>query len=167
MRPVGRFLGLLVSTLVVVKSITAFAGPAEDASAVIDCWTRAFNANDVDALVQLYAPDGILVGTQSVAFLKGREAVRTYFSRPAKSGDKVKGDDSKLILLDANHAYTTGFYTFSAMRNGETRTSPAGFTMILRQVRQYVDDHASPFVASFFTLTGFTLIPRCRRVRVT
>ena len=35
------------------------------------------------------------------------------------------------------------------------------------QVRQYVDDRASPFVASFFILTGFTLIPRCRRVRVT
>jgi uncharacterized protein (TIGR02246 family) len=131
MRPAGRFWGLLVATLVVVKSIAALAGPAEDASAVIDCWTRAFNANDVDVLVQLYAPDAILVGTQSVAFLTGREAVRTYFSRLAKSGDKVKIDDSKLILLDANHAYATGFYTFSSMRNGETRTSPAGFTMIL------------------------------------
>ncbi|HKF07892.1 MAG TPA: hypothetical protein VKB89_04110 [Xanthobacteraceae bacterium] len=51
--------------LVVLLPARALAGPAEEASAVIDRWAAALNANDADAVVKLYAPDGLLHGTSS------------------------------------------------------------------------------------------------------
>jgi ketosteroid isomerase-like protein len=37
----------------------------------------------------------------------------------------------KIVVLDDNVAYVTGFDEFTATRNGETRKSPAGFIMVL------------------------------------
>jgi hypothetical protein len=49
----------------------------------------------------------------------------------AKSGDKVVIGARKIIVLDDNVSYATGFYEFSAVRNGEVRKSWAGFSMVL------------------------------------
>jgi hypothetical protein len=43
----------------------AFAGPAEDASAIIDRWAGAITANDVEAVLKLYTPNALLHGTSS------------------------------------------------------------------------------------------------------
>jgi uncharacterized protein (TIGR02246 family) len=115
----------------VLSSVPAFAGPADDVGAVFDRWATAFNSNDVDALVNLYAPDAILVGTAGLTLKEGRGAIHNYFARLAKSGDKVMIDDRKITVLDNNVAYVTGFYEFKAVRNGEMRKSPAGFTMVI------------------------------------
>jgi hypothetical protein len=53
------------------------------------------------------------------------------FARLAKSGDKVVIGDRKIIVLDDNVSYATGFYEFSAVRNGEVKTSWAGFSIVL------------------------------------
>ena len=105
--------------------------PAIDAGSVVDRWATAFNSNDVDALVSLYAPDAILLGSTGLTLKEGSEAIRGYFARLAKSGDKVVIGDRKIIVLDDNVSYATGFYEFSAVRNGEVKTSWAGFSMVL------------------------------------
>jgi hypothetical protein len=71
------------------------------------------------------------LGTAGLSLHEGSEAVRSYFDRLAKSGDKVSINNRKIVVLDGNVAYVTGFYEFKATRNGETRKSPAGFTMVL------------------------------------
>jgi uncharacterized protein (TIGR02246 family) len=109
----------------------ALAGPAEDVSAVVDRWGNAFNSNNVDMLVSLYAPDAIFIGTAGLTLKEGSDAIRGYFARLAKSGDTVAVDNRKIIMLDGDTAYVTGFYTFSALRNGQPAKSLAGFTMIL------------------------------------
>ncbi|MFZ0835954.1 MAG: SgcJ/EcaC family oxidoreductase [Xanthobacteraceae bacterium] len=109
---------------------SAFADPADEVSAVVDRWSTAFNANDVDALINLYTPDAILVGSTGLARHEGRDAVRGYFARLAHSGDKVVIEDRKIVSLGDNIAYATGFYEFSAMREGELKKSKAGFSMI-------------------------------------
>ena len=131
MGSMGRFRRVLVLAALVLSSVPAFAGPADDVGAVFDRWATAFNSNDVDALVNLYAPDAILVGTAGMTLEEGRGAINSYFARLAKSGDKVVINNSKILMLDDNVAYVTGFYEFSAHRNGEIRKSPAGFTMVL------------------------------------
>lgn len=108
----------------------AFADPADEVSAVVDRWATAFNANDVDALVNLYAPDAILVGSTGLTRHAGRDAIRGYFARLAHSGDKVVIEDRKIVSLGDNIAYATGFYEFSAMREGDLKKSKAGFSMI-------------------------------------
>ena len=39
--------------------------------------------------------------------------------------------DRKIIVLDDNISYATGFYEFSAVRNGDVKKSLAGFSMVL------------------------------------
>jgi uncharacterized protein (TIGR02246 family) len=129
----GRFRSILVLAMLVLALMPnlATAGPADDAGSVVDHWVTAFNSNDVDALVSLYAPDAILLGSTGLTLKEGSEAIRGYFSRLAKSGDKVVIRDRKIVVLDDNVAYVTGFYEFSAVRNGEVKKSWAGFSIVL------------------------------------
>ena len=41
----------------------ARAGPAEDANAVVVDWSKSYSANDMEALLSLYADDAIPLGT--------------------------------------------------------------------------------------------------------
>jgi uncharacterized protein (TIGR02246 family) len=121
---------MLVLVLLAFASSAAVAAPADEVSAAVDRWATAFNANDVDALVNLYTPDAILVGSTGLARQEGRDTIRGYFARLANSGDKVVIEDRKIVSLGDNIAYATGFYEFSAMREGEVRKTKAGFSMV-------------------------------------
>jgi len=128
---VRRLRRLLIVALLLLTPAIAFAGPAEDVGSVINQWTTAFNANDVDSLVDLYAPDAILVGTAGSSLFEGKNGVHDYFARLANSGDTVSVDSSKVIVLHDEVAYVTGFYTFSGVRRGELGKTRAQFTMVV------------------------------------
>jgi uncharacterized protein (TIGR02246 family) len=125
-----RFVLILVLLAFASGVNAAFADPADEVSAVVDRWATAFNANDVDALVNLHTPDAILVGSTGLARQEGRDAIRGYFARLAHSGDKVVIEDRKIVSLGDNIIYATGFYEFSAMREGELKKTKAGFSMV-------------------------------------
>jgi uncharacterized protein (TIGR02246 family) len=117
--------------LVLTPVLATAERPADDAGSVVDRWVTAFNSNDVDALVSLYAPDAILLGSTDLTLKEGSEAIRGYFARLAKSEDMVVIGDRKITVLDDNVSYATGFYEFSAVRNGEVKKSWAGFSIVL------------------------------------
>jgi len=119
-------LALVLSVVGVAK-----ADPAADAATTLDRWAIAFNANDVDALVEIYAADATLIGTAGSAVMHGRDAIRRYYDRLRRSGDEVSIGDRKIVALTDDVAYVTGDYEFSAMRNGERHFAPARFTMVL------------------------------------
>ena len=85
----GRFRLVLVLAVLTLMPLPSAAGPADDASVVVERWVTAFNSNDVDALVSLYTPNAILVRSTGLVLKEGREAIRGYFARLAKSGGKV------------------------------------------------------------------------------
>ena len=58
---------------------TAAADSKTDALQIIDRWAKAFTASDVDAIVKLYAPDALFMGTGSKAVVTRPEGIRTYF----------------------------------------------------------------------------------------
>jgi len=88
----ARTIGLLSASLFafVLSTGAVIAGPAEDANAALDRFSAAYTANDVDALVQLYSPNAILLGTNSPVISEGHDAVRAYFTnlKLAGSGNK-------------------------------------------------------------------------------
>lgn len=127
----GRFVRVVLLVLATLVPVGASAGPPEDAAAALERWVSAFNANDVESLLKLYTPDAVLVGTTGSTLIEGQDCIRKYFSRLEKSGDKVSIGIRKVVVLDDNVAYVTGFNEFTATRNGETRKSPTGFTMVL------------------------------------
>jgi|SRR5262245_44901870 len=83
---------LVFSALIPAASM---AGPAEEANAALDEFSAAYTANDVDLLVQLYAPDAVLLGTNSPIISQGRDAIRAYFTnvKLAGSGNKNEIED--------------------------------------------------------------------------
>jgi len=124
-------LGHVLIALLMLVPPAALAGPPEDVAAAVDHWAMAFNANDVNALVKLYTPDAVLIGPAGSTVVEGNDAIRKYYSRLEKSGDKVKMDVRKVAVLDDSVAYVAGFDEFTAVRNGQTGTSSNGFTMVL------------------------------------
>ncbi len=121
---------------VAVTSRTAAATPAEEANAALDRFSAAYTANDVEALVQLYAPNAILLGTNSPIISEGRDAVRAYFThlKLAGSGNKNAIQDRRTIVVNDNAVVVTGFYEFTRMAEGKPVPAPARFTVLLTKV---------------------------------
>ena len=150
MLPIGRL--ALVSALAVGLMFIArasIASPADEANAALDRFSVAYTANDVDALVQLYAPNAILLGTNSPIISEGRNAVRAYFTnlRLAGSGNKNQIQDRRTIVVNDNAVVITGFYEFTRMTDGKSVAGPARFTVLLTKVGDQwliAHQHSSP-----------------------
>jgi uncharacterized protein (TIGR02246 family) len=137
----------MAAVLMLLAPAAAIAGPAEDANAVVDRWMAAISAGNKDAVVELYAPNAVLLGTASPIISEGTDAIRSYFD-PLKPG-AIKGvmGDRRTIVLGEDAVATTGFYDFSVMRDGTPQQLPARFTMVVakRDGRWLiVHHHSSP-----------------------
>lgn len=131
------------------SAAAAVAGPAEEANAVIDQWSATYSANDRDALVGLYAPDAILLGTTSPVMSEGTEEIRKYFQELPGSGRKNTIVERRTIVLSETSVVGTGFYDFARAAEND-RPRPSRFTMVLakRDGRwKIVHHHSSPLSA--------------------
>jgi uncharacterized protein (TIGR02246 family) len=123
-------LGFLFVILLTLAPVAAFAGPAEEASAVIDRWVTVFNANDSDAVVKLYAPDATLLGTVSPILSEG-PAISAYFAPLRGSGSKVVMGERRMMTLGDGAVLATGFYEFTRIQDGKPVPLPARFTFVV------------------------------------
>lgn len=138
----------LIITL--VFSTAATAGPAEEANVLIDRWSATYSANDRDALVDLYAPDAILLGTTSPVMSEGTEGIRKYFQDLPGSGRKNAIVERRTIVLGDSLVVGTGFYNFARAAENDT-PRPSRFTMVVarRDGRwMIVHHHSSPLSAT-------------------
>jgi uncharacterized protein (TIGR02246 family) len=127
----GRFTRVLILVLLALAPTAAVAGPAEDASALIDRWAAAFNGNDVDALVKLYAPDAILLSSVDPSIHEGTASIRQYYAPVRGSGRKVEIGERRMTVLNDVTVVATGLWEFTGMRDGKSVVNPARFTMVL------------------------------------
>jgi len=126
-RPVWLFLiGLILMSPAVVV-----AGSAEEANAVVDRFSAAYTSNDPEAVVKLYPPDAILLGTVSPVISMGTEAIRKYFSMIKGSGNKNAIQERHPIVLGDNAVVITGFCEFTRMKDGKPVPGPSRFTMLI------------------------------------
>lgn len=143
-------LALALCFLFGISATVAFAGPAEEANAVIDQWSATYSANDRDALVDLYTPDAILLGTTSPTISEGREGIRKYFQELPGSGRKNTIVERRTIVLSEASVVGTGFYNFARATEGNT-PRPSRFTMVVvkRDGRWMIaHHHSSPLSTS-------------------
>jgi uncharacterized protein (TIGR02246 family) len=128
-----RFGELLLAGLLMVLPALAMAGATEDANAAIDRWSAAYSANDVDAVVNSYWPDAILLGTKSPVISTGAAAIRKYFTdlKLQGSGNKNVIQERHTIPIDDNAVLVTGFYEFIRMQEGKLVPGPSRFTMLV------------------------------------
>lgn len=105
----------------------AAAGPREDALAVVERWAAAFTASDVDAIVALYAPQALFIGTGSRSVVNDPAAVRAYFERALLNNRPRSAElgEHEVTVLSDSTVIVTGLDTVTSMRDG-VRTSAIG-----------------------------------------
>lgn len=134
----------------VLASASAIAGPADEASAIVDQWSATYSANDRNALVKLYTPDALLLGTTDQAATRGTEEIREYFVALDKGGRKNTIKERDVIVLGPDAVVVAGFYDFARKeQNYEPR--PSRFTMVVvkRDGRWMIaHHHSSPRAAT-------------------
>ena len=111
----------------------AIAGPEEEALQIVQKWAAAFNASDVDAIVALYAPDAMFLGTGSQTVVRSAGEIRQYFER-ALLTDRPRGavlQSHSIIALSEGTVVIAGLDTTTAVRDGKTITSPGRVTFVL------------------------------------
>ena len=110
-----------------------FSAPKEEALLVLDQWTRAFAASDVDAIVKLYAPDTYFMGTGSKSVLTDHSAIRRYFedailSRRPRSAPIT---ESHTIVLSDNAVLIVGLNTSKGVLDGKPFSNPGRVTFVI------------------------------------
>jgi uncharacterized protein (TIGR02246 family) len=148
---VNKFIRITAISLSLLVPTWANASPIEDANAVVDSWSAAYTSNDPEAIVKLYAPDAILLGTISPVISTGTESIRKYFSRLKGSGNKNVIQERRTITLGEDAVVITGFYEFSSLKDGTPLLRPSRFTMLVTKRNgewNIAHHHSSPHVKS-------------------
>lgn len=145
-----KMLQLAVCVSLVSASTSVIAGPAEEAGAVVDQWSATYSANDRDALVKLYTPDALLLGTTDQVATRGTEAIREYFVALEKGGRRNAIKEKDTIVLGDNAVVVAGFYDFSRKeQNYEPRPSRYTMVVVKRDGRWMIaHHHSSPRAAT-------------------
>jgi uncharacterized protein (TIGR02246 family) len=126
---------IALPSIVLLSSLvsTAYAGPKEDALAVLDKWTRAFSASDVDGIVGLYAPDALFIGTGSKAVVTKPEGIRSYFetallnNRPRSASLK----EYEAEVLSDTTVVVAGLDTVTGVRDGQPFSGTGRVTFVV------------------------------------
>jgi uncharacterized protein (TIGR02246 family) len=140
-----RFLFVLGSILFLIAA-GASAGSKEDVAAAIMKWGDTLGQNDPDKVVALYAPDAVLWGTLSPTVRADHAALRDYFVTAFKVLPNLKvAFGEQLIRVYGTTAVNTGYYTFSYLKDGESKTLPArySFTLVKDGEKWMIVDHHS------------------------
>jgi uncharacterized protein (TIGR02246 family) len=127
----SRLIVALLAFVLLVDGGAAWAQAREEVAAATAKWGEVFVDDNPDALLALYAPDAVLWGTLSPTIRQGPAALREYFVAAYKAlpGHKVSFGE-QLIRVYGNTAINSGYYTFSYVKDGETRTIPARYTLV-------------------------------------
>ena len=124
----------LVGVFILMASIsTAAADSKADALQVIDNWAKAFTASDVDAIVKLYAPDALFVGTGSKAVVTKPEGIRTYFEA-ALLTNRPRGatlNSFESMVLSDNAVLVTGLDTVTGVKDGSPTSASGRITFVV------------------------------------
>jgi uncharacterized protein (TIGR02246 family) len=148
MRSSPKVAGAAFALCIVLLSFSssALVEPKAEVAAATLAWGQALDADDPDKVLPLYADDAVLWGTLSPTVRSERAALRDYFVTAFKvlPGLKVAFGD-QLIRVYGSAAVNTGYYTFSYVKDGETKNLPArySFTYVKSGERWLIVDHHS------------------------
>lgn len=117
-----------LSILSLVITAPAFAGPKEEASAVIEKWAAGFNSFDAEQTASTYSPDAIVIATFGKQLTTGSAAIAAYFKAVGATKAQVKLQDSSAIELSPDAVVIAGFYEFSIPKDGQMTSLPARYS---------------------------------------
>lgn len=100
----------------------------------LQTWINLVSIQDVDAVVNLYADDAVLLGTFSDKIRVGKDEIREYFNFFLAKKPKASVIDSKIHMIDENNITINGFYDFEVNNEAGGRfLSHARFTFVFQK----------------------------------
>jgi uncharacterized protein (TIGR02246 family) len=125
----------LLSAIALYASLSslAFADAKTEALAVLDQWTKAFAASDVDAIVGLYAPDALFMGTGSKTVVTDPAAIRKYFEDAilTRRPRAAPISSSELMVLSDSVVLVAGLNDSMGVLDGKPFTNPGRVTFVI------------------------------------
>lgn len=106
---------------------------ASQAASVLDKWSAAFSASDVEAIVGLYSDDAIFVGTGSKTVMTSTEGIRKYFEEALLS-NRPRGAaiaSCETMTLSETAVVFTGLDAVSGVRDGVPFSSSGRVTFVM------------------------------------
>ena len=95
-------------------------------------WLRTVCGHNPQAVSNLYALDGILVGTVAQRIKVGRADIKTYFDTFLTKQDLCGEFDNHIIQSYEGWAINSGTYTFRWVEEGTQQEVAARFTFVFR-----------------------------------
>ena len=100
-------------------------------------WMELVSSQDIDGVVDLYAEDGLLLGTFSDEIRIGKDKIREYFEFFLAKIPKASVVKSKMHVINDNNFTVNGFYDFEVdSNNGERELAHARFTFVFQKQGQ-------------------------------
>ena len=96
-------------------------------------WISLVSSQDIDAVVDLYASNGLLLGTFSDEIRIGKEKIREYFEYFLAQKPKATVIDSTHHMIGDEILVVNGFYDFEVKTdNSDTKIVSARFTFVFK-----------------------------------
>jgi uncharacterized protein (TIGR02246 family) len=128
---------LLGSLLVALLSACAtgtggVSGKDDEAINATAVWSAAYNSRDPARITAMYDADAVLWGTTAKKVAPNPVAIAEYFKDAGKRPNaRVKFGEQHLRVY-GDVAVSSGYYTFSDVRDGKEVSRPARYTMVFR-----------------------------------
>jgi uncharacterized protein (TIGR02246 family) len=128
------FVALFVVLLSACATGTGVVGTAgqNQVAAATTAWRAAYDSRDPARITATYDSDAVLWGTTAKTVAANPAAIAEYFKDAPKNPNARVAFGEQHIRVYGDVAVNTGYYTFSNVRDGQTVSVPARFTMVFR-----------------------------------
>ena len=100
----------------------------------LNIWIQLVSKHGVDEVVDLYAEDGLLLGTFSDKIRQGKDKIREYFEFFLNKKPHATVIDYIQHIIDDNNYSVNGFYDFEVdSQDGTRQVSRARFTFVFQK----------------------------------
>jgi len=113
---------------------------------IVDNWLDVVSKGDPQSITDLYAEEGVLLGTVAENIKQGRKEIKTYFDMFTKKNPKGTIDSIIFQDLGDDHGVADGNYTFEIddeENKGKRIKVPARFTYVVDVKSGLIHTHHS------------------------
>ena len=99
-------------------------------AAATQAWQAAYDSRDPKNIVGMYDADAVLWGTAAKTIAPNPTAVQEYFKNAAARPNARVIIGEQHIRVFGDTAFSSGYYTFTDVRDGQVVSRPARFTFV-------------------------------------
>lgn len=127
----GSLLVALLSAC--VTGTGGVSGRDDEAISATAGWSAAYNSRDPARIAAMYDTDAVLWGTTAKKVAANPVAIAEYFKDAGKRPNARVTFGEQHLRVYGDVVVSSGYYTFSNVRDGKEVSRPARYTMVFRK----------------------------------